>query len=667
MTIDFSTAPDLDMDDFGVIVRGRSYWGGALAPSTAGDGWSLYILFRDHIVRRGPWSVHEVNLAVHVEHPDGDGQVTAERSEQTEQVIAHYGTEDEPAQLFAFPDGQIYVPVSSAFYRLNLQTKSFDELPIPCGDYWYWREGRDGAVYLCGSGQRRMLRFDFATDTFEDYGSVGHAQGGILARMWEYGDVTEDGEVLLPLAVDARCLYLVTGQLPRALWAMDLQTREQRVLFCIVDPDKMALAQRDEACYAVVERTKEREVYRLNFEDAKRVESLPPRPAQPRPVVAGVPLPDLASGIPLAVSDYHGTGMCEADSTATVYYRPPEGDWRSVTFELGSYPSYLFRMGSTADGQLLCSSEDPYTLFTFDPKTRQTDILGPSPLYTHVYGFAEAGGKIYFAGYTGSPLFEYDPARPWNYQPPKPNQKTPMPSSENANPRLVARMPFMRRAYDVLLGADGRLYLPCSAEMTGPIAAGGGLGWYDPTTGKVGLIRDGFTFHRGHTATTACNGRYVVVATTAWWPRTIDPEFSGVPDRVVTYDVRAGKVVGDVVPASDAAGGGEVVEWRPGKIVGRLRAQETSGTETVFYILDVASQQVESTFRLPGKSASRLLCLTDGQLLGYHNGGVYRLNPAAWAFTPVCKLDTPPRDWRIVKGQVYAFLETRLVRLTNVI
>jgi len=648
MIIDFSTASNLDVDDFGVIVRGRSYWGEALAPSTAGDGWSLYILFRDHIVRRGPWSVHEVNL-------------------QTEKVTAHYGTEDEPGQLFAFPDGRIYVPVGSTFYRLNPQTKSFEELPVPCGDYWYWREGRDGAVYLCGSGQRRALRFDFATDMFEDYGTVGHAQGQILARMWEYGDVTAEGELLLPLAIDACCLYLVTGQLPRALWAMDFETREQRRLFCIVDPDKMALAQRDESCYAVVERPTGCEVYRLNFEIATRVESLPPRKAQPRPVVGGVQKPDLASGIPLAVSDYHGTGMCEADGSATVYYRPSEGDWRSVTFELGSYPSYLFRMGYTSDGLLLCSSEDPYTIFTFDPRTRQADILGPSPLYTHVYGFAEAGGKIYFAGYTGSPLFEYDRARAWNYQPPQPDKITPMPDSEHANPRLVARMPFMRRAYDVLLGADGRLYLPCSAEMTGPLAAGGGLGWYAPTTGEVGLIRDGFMFHRGHTATTACDGRYIVVATTAWWPRTIDPEFCGVPDRVVTYDVRAGKVVGDVAPASDAAGGGVVVEWQPGKIVGRLRAQGKSAPEEVFYILDLASQQVESTFRLAGKSASRLLRMPDDRLLGYHNGGIYRLDPATWTLEPAVKLDIPPRDWRIVNGQVYAILGTHLVRLKDVV
>jgi hypothetical protein len=96
----FRAAPEPQTDDFGVIVRGRSFTGEALAPSTAGDGWSLYVLFRDHIIKRGPWSVHEVNL-------------------QTEEVVPHYGADKEPGQLLALPDGRVYVPAGEAFYRLK--------------------------------------------------------------------------------------------------------------------------------------------------------------------------------------------------------------------------------------------------------------------------------------------------------------------------------------------------------------------------------------------------------------------------------------------------------------------------------------------------------------------------------------------------------------------
>lgn len=645
--LDYGSAPAVQLDDFGTIVRGRSFWGEVLAPSTAGDGWSLYILFRDHIVKRGPWSVHEVNL-------------------QTKEVKAHYGTKGEPAQIHAFPDGRVYVPVGSALYRLNPKTGAFDEIALPAGGYWLWRPARDGAVFLCNTGDRRALRLDPKTDSLEDFGTLGHDQGGVFTRMWEYGDISDEGEILLPLAVDDRSLYLVTGQLPRAVWALDLNTKKQRMLFSVVDPDWMALAQRDEGCYALVRRPTGDEVYRLSADAAERIDCLPPRPKEPVPAVAGIPRPELPTRLAMPVNDYQGTGMCEADGTATVHYRPAGGEWSSVRFELGDYPSYLFHIGSTADGRLLCSTDDPYTIFRFDPRSRDADILAPSPYYTHAYGFADFGGKIYFAGYTGSPLFEYDPTKPWTYQPSRPGMRVPLPEDSQANPQLVARMPRMRRAYDVVVGADSRLYLPCSAEMSGPFTSGGGLGWYEPKTGQVGLVREGFEFHRGHAITAVCDGRYMVVATTAWWPRTIHPEVSRVADRVVTYDVQEERVIGDLEPVRDGAGGGSVVEWRPGRVVGRFSTARDRGHEALFFLLDVASQKVLGTYRLPGRSEAPLLCLPDGHLIGYHDGGIYKLDPAKWAFEPVCKLGTAPRDWCVVEGQVYAFLGTRLVRITNV-
>ena len=639
---DFSTADKLTVDDLGVVVRGRSYCGEVVAPSSAGSGWSVYAMYRCHIVRRGPWQIYEVNL-------------------QTEEVSVYDGTNDDPQQILAFPDGRIYVPAPSALLRLNAEAGRFDALPLPFGDYWFWRPGRDSLVYLCGE-KRRVLRFDQATDSFEDFGPVGHPQG--MVEEPPGGHVTEEGERLTPFAVDSHCMYVTTGQIPRALWAVDLTTREQRSLLCIIEPDRIYLSQREEGCYAVVERQGRRAVYRLTFENTEEVDGLPPLTSS-RPTVDGIPRPDLPAAMRGPETEGHGSAMCGKEGLARIDYRPPDTDWRSVTIDLSSFESYLFRMGSTADGRLLCSSEDPYTIFTVDPKTGRADILGPSPLHTHVYGFAEAGGKIYFVGYWGAKLFAYDPSRPWNYQPGRPDTVPPPTESEAANPQLVARVPMMRRAYDVISGADGRLYIPCSTEFEMPCASGGGLGWFDPATGEVGLVRDGFIFHRAHTGTTACDGRYIVVSTTAWWVRSpgVEPETSGVPDRVVTFDVETGKVVGDLLPADGMAGGGEVVEWQPGKVVGRNRAAEgTNSAETIFYILDVASQQVESVFRLAGSSSNRLLPLPDGRLWGYHDGGVFRLDPETWTFEPVCQLDKPPRDWRIVNGQIFAFHDTHLVR-----
>ena len=648
MSLNFHAVPEAEVDDFGVIVRGRSFWGEVLAPSTAGDGWSLFILFRDHIVKRGPWTVHEVNL-------------------QTGVVTPHVGTEDEPSQILAFPDGRVYVPVRSVLHRLDPATRSFDTIQLPDGDRWLWRPGRDGTIFLYSTGICRAAQLDPVSDAVVDYGRVGHDQGYVLARIWEYGDISAAGEVLTPLAVDDRCLYLVTGQLPRALWALDLETREQRMLLSIIDPDRMALAQHDDGCYALVRRTGGDEVYRLYFDAADRIASLPPPGKEAAPTAAGVLRPELPEPMAMPVLDYQGTGMCEADGTATVHYRPAGSDWQASRFDLGDYPSYLFHMGSTAGGRLLGSTEDPYTIFRFDPRTGEPEILGPSPYYTHVYGFAEIGDKIYFTGYTGAPLFEYDPSREWTYQPSRPGVRVPLPEDPEANPRLVARMLRMRRVYDVAAGAGRRVYLACSAEMTGPWASGGGLGWYEPATGDSGLVRDGFEFHRGDAIIPAADGRYMIVAASAWWPRTIAPEVSKVPTRVVIYDMELRDVIGNLEPRPDGAGGGStLVEWRPGLVVGRFNAARDAEPAALYFILDVAAQEILSTFRLPGRSSARLLLLPDGGLLGYHDEGLYRLDPEQWAFEAVCALPTPPRDWRVVDGEVYAFLDTRLARLASI-
>jgi len=647
MKLTYTTTPGPTFKDYGVMVRGRSFWGEVLAKSTAGDGWSLFTLFRDHIVKRERWSVHEINM-------------------QTGEVTPHYGTMDEPSQIRAFSDGRIYVTLGSVILRLNPDTKAFDEIKIPTGHYWYWRPASDGTVYLCCADDSRILHFDPATDQVVDFGTIDQAQGGLLARMWEYGDINDDGEILFPFGVDDQSAYVVTGHLPRALWSLNFDTRDQRMLLCIADPDRMAILQREADCYALVRRPTGDELYRLSPDEATRIDSLPPHREATVPTVAGIPEPEIPERLPMPVADCQGTSMCEADGTGTAHFRPHGKDWQTATIDLTEFPSYLFQMGATADGRLLCSSEDPYTIFAFDPESGERSILGPSPYYTHTYGFAELEGKIYFTGYTGAPLFEYDPDKPWTYQAARPGGPIPIPEDPASNPRLVTRMPRMRRAYGIVAGPNQRLYLPCSAEMTGPLASGGGLGWYEPSSGRTGMIREGFEMHLGNAIITASDARYMVVPTTAWWPRHIAPEASGVPSRVVTYDVEADEILGDLEPHRDVDGGGTLVEWRPGLVVARYGTAHTREPEALFFILDVATQEIVSTHRIPGASSSRLLRLPDGNLLGHHDGGIYRLDPEKWSFEPVCKLDTAPRDWRVVNGKIYAFLDTRLVQLTNI-
>jgi hypothetical protein len=55
--------PPLSAKALGPFVRGRNcFEAPVLGPSCADDGFSAYVLFRDHIVRRDPWTIYEVNL-----------------------------------------------------------------------------------------------------------------------------------------------------------------------------------------------------------------------------------------------------------------------------------------------------------------------------------------------------------------------------------------------------------------------------------------------------------------------------------------------------------------------------------------------------------------------------------------------------------------------------
>ncbi|MBM4078533.1 MAG: hypothetical protein FJ278_02455, partial [Planctomycetes bacterium] len=58
VSLDFSKSPEARVEDLGVMVQGRTFEGCDVGPSSDGDGWSAYCLYRDHIVKRDPWTIH---------------------------------------------------------------------------------------------------------------------------------------------------------------------------------------------------------------------------------------------------------------------------------------------------------------------------------------------------------------------------------------------------------------------------------------------------------------------------------------------------------------------------------------------------------------------------------------------------------------------------------
>jgi len=690
------TSPTIAWEDLGVMVRGRSTLHGspALGFSTDKDGWSAYAGYRDHIVKRKPWLICEINL-------------------QTGKVKHFLGPPEEQSDTWGFqvfPDGRAYTfpgggsIVGARIARVDWQTgglQIFGPCPDPWNYCWAWGAA-DAAIYIGGYRKHHAIRFDPETGDITDYGVQGPpTAGGVYT-----------------IAADDAYVYTTVGLPTNRLIACDRKTKEQRILRQVEHPQTLTLNSYDGQIFVrlhpprLEEGGAKYEEFRLWH---ARLEPLAERP--PR---RGIDLPAEAFGLPRPEL-LRNSAVCLGDGHATLWYRLPGKPWQSLRYLVDDVPSYLFRLGLTGDGRLIGSSEDPYTIFTYDPRTGMKQLLGPTPNMTHIYSFLpHPNGKVYMCGYSGAPLFAWDPQKPWDFLPATPDKPMPDWKDAGVNPLQVARMYRQRRAYQIVRAADGRLYLPCSAYVE--TMPGGCLGWYDPDKDEAGLIREGFESWRGNDACTALNGRYVVV-TTVPWPESpqekqfvltdphdllstkeaqevryrgpegqtgkrLTPEATlekllggrksrtvtyDASDYVVTYDTETQAVVGRL-PLGQTAGGsrglnGRVCEWKPGLVV--VRANAPNGSR--YGLLDVRSQKLEFKLDMPPANANPgLLPLPDGRIAAVHQNNLVLIDPADWSWRSLGKLrpltpgrEAAPADWLILDGELYFVCGTQLGRIRN--
>jgi hypothetical protein len=438
--------PKLPGENIGSFVIGRTFYEeqgkgyAVVGPSSAGDGWSAYALYKDHIVRRDPWTIYEVNL-------------------QSGNVIAYEGNRMDCWFLAPMPDGCIYTfpsdpdsdPQNAYVARLNPARGAIELFGPGSPDSWNYSYGwgPDHALYVGGWKLHHAMRFDPVTGEFTDYGPQGpEATGG-----------------LYHVAADDRYLYSTLGGTPYILNAYHFETGEQEVVTTFDLPERAVLVRRPEGVFVIVDRQMKSLLYtqptddivRLYHMEHKRltpVDALPPEPDAVAETQPGVAKPAILESSP----------VCRGDGSATQWYRPPGDDWKSVTFQAGESPSYMFRLG-TFQNKLIGSSEDPYSLFTYDPETKEKSLLGGISL--HTYAFQECDGLVYFVGYAGGPVYAWDPKRPWTNQPPNPVVQQPAVDAPEANPRQVALFELQRRSYAIVLAADGRLYVPWARGTQG--------------------------------------------------------------------------------------------------------------------------------------------------------------------------------------------------------
>ncbi|MAE63767.1 MAG: hypothetical protein CMJ18_05800 [Phycisphaeraceae bacterium] len=617
----------MKVERLGQPVRGRTFLtgfpgksGAVIGPSCSGEGFSAYCQYRDHIVKRDPWTVFEIDL-------------------QTRAVTAYHGQLCDAWWMYAMPDGCIYTctedysdPIhpKGSLARVNTRKGALEIFEPETPESWLYCAtwGPDDAIYIGGWRKHHLLRFDPVSGKFTDYGRQGpECEGGIYH-----------------VACDGRYVYATMGYAPFYVTALDLQTGESEVLFEIAYPGRLELEPRRSGVFARKSGPDPQRDQPCALKDRQLhdVDHIPPDVPTYLNTLGDHPKPMIIANSPL----------CRADGTATLWFRHHEADFESITFEAGTSPSYLFRIGTFGDGKVVGASEDPYNLFQYDPATGQFEVLGPSPNNTHVYAFEGWHDRCFFVGYSGAPVVEWDPAQPWNIQPADPQHPDGKSWRDpDANPRLVGELEEQHRAYDVARAADEKLYVGCSANLR-YWNTGGLLGCFDPSTNACTGYREPFELHRITQTCPAVNRRYVVCSGVRWGHE-IEQD-----TMLFVFDTRARQFTASTSILGGSRDESALVEWQPGRLVGYVH--DPASGEFVFYRYELRSSELVHGLRLQARLHGKLLPLPDGQVGFLDEDRFCALDPERWTTRIVGRLDAAPRDWMILDGTVYIALDTWL-------
>jgi len=273
--------------------------------------------------------------------------------------------------------------------------------------------------------------------------------------------------------------------------------------------------------------------------------------------------------------------------------------WKSIQVAgVETYPHRITPMVRLPDGQLYGTGDDYVGVFAFDPQTGRSTVLGPRPghaPYTHIV----CGGKLYSSGYPGGQLFVYDPRRPWTFaKGGPPGRSSPNENHPASNPRRIGEFRDTRVAimHSSALGVDGRIYFGGFGERS---YSGGGLGSYDPQTGKLDGFWRPLSGYAVHYITSVLGGRLIAISTTTA-PDELNNDQAPEEAKLFLFDVAHGRIVREIVPLAKGRTTGLIAEAAPGRLLG-LTANREHPDRSILYGVDVATGKVLFRKTLPSR------------------------------------------------------------------
>ncbi len=501
--------------------------------------------------------------------------------------------------------------------------------------------GTDGKIY--GSTTPKIITFQFDPETgaFRSYGAQGRRRTYL-----GYG---------YSVAADDEYVYTAAGKIPWELVACNIKTGGQKVILEGGSADHMSVTQERYGVrasrYTMKDGKRIRENYWLHrgkIIPRKNTSDKPPwdvpevRPRPPRPQEM------LDQAVPKA------DGKCvywwrtlEAKAKAPDEFppdtKPADLGWQSVAYEVDPYAVKINFVHEMPDGRILGCGTAYQDWFILDPADDSFTVLGKIPL-SH-YATVFAGGKIYMMGYPSTPLYEFDPARPWT--PGNGNPATPAPriTTEASNPRRVAYFrPHIKthHARAGAVGADGNIYIGAHAERSD---VGGGLGWWDPKKQEAGGLRQPFQLHDiAGLCATEDRKKIVYSSRVVRNPKTDEASKAA---RIFIFDTEEKKLAGSFAPFPGVKNLGPIVPGKGTVIVGAVK-----GTPSMLYRIDVASQKVIKTTKVQAAVGGDFRLGPDGWVWCFSGKTLIRVNPDNLAVKPVGTVSGPGRI-AFVGGHAY--------------
>jgi len=553
-----------------------------------------------------------------------------------------------------------------------------------------WVIGRDGKLYITTpwwyAAERKgmeLMVYDPATNKLEQRGVIAPKLGyenrpmtvgtngkiygastypdemrvGVYEIDTDTGKITDFGPIgpsyrpvgcwVTAVAADDRYVYVATRNNPRYIMVLDRETRQSKVLVTAENVGGSTSVQQHrygvtgsatKVVGAADPGPKRYWLYKGEAIEMRTPDEKPPWPV-PGPEEPWVKMP--------AVEIFANNALPESDGSAEIWYRiggarpgatPEEQGWVRITYKVPVYPTTLNHLVELADGRIFGTATGyGGGNFIYDPATGKTEVLGKITGLSQ-YCRLQHGGKVYMSGYPSSPLYIYDPAKPWTMNVRlKPGQRPPAEFSKQNNPWFAVRLrEFAGTHYarSAVAGADGKIYF---GGVWARDAASGGLAWWDPQTEKAGgFWQDLSNVAVNHLATTD-GGRLIVMAASPVPDRLLNKPMPE-QGRLIIYDVTQGKIVQFIEPLPGVKDVGRIADAGSTRVIG-LANDPADRNASILYGVDVATSTVAFRKPIPAPFA----------------GGDFRIGPdgAVWTFLGEVLVRILPADATIeVVGKV---------------